>query len=66
MSRQYDVRVCAKIELIVRVPAENVREAAHEAALRALNSLEGLGQRPNIVDQEILFTRATLITENAA
>jgi hypothetical protein len=57
-DRLYNVRVRVTIEVGVQVEARDAREASHRAASRALDSLEGLGERPRVIDHEIISTRA--------
>ena len=54
----YDVLVRMTVEVSITVMAEHAREAAHKAADRALDSLEGSGQRAQIINHEIVSTRA--------
>ena len=61
-DRRYDVRVRVAVEVVVRVTANDAREASHRAASRALDELEGIGDtRPRVIDHEILSTRAAQV-----
>jgi len=61
-SRTYSVRVQISLTIEVSVAdAVNARDASHKAASRALNSLDGIGEKPRILDQEIISARATRV-----
>jgi hypothetical protein len=61
-DRLYEVRVRVAMQVVVEVSAKDAREASHKAAARALDSLEGLGDRPKVLDHEILSTRPMRVT----
>ena len=53
--RRYDVEVRVEVVVLVEaVEADDARDAAHQAASRALDSLEGHREKPRVVSHEII------------